>query len=116
MLIDGAVFLSSNLLPEGITGLRHLSRFVALQRVSFGKRSTVKLFALDGKDWSGAKVLGCRSGEYDDMRFGVFRDLSGSIALQRSVSTVCATVKVHCDAQNARQDKRLSGSEMIEWE
>jgi hypothetical protein len=46
----------------------------------------------------------------------VFRDLSGSIALQRSVSTVCLAVLVRCGAQNARQNKRLRGSEMIEWE
>jgi hypothetical protein len=41
---------------------------------------------------------------------------SRSIALQPVVSTVCLTVPVRRDAQNARQNKRLSGSEMIEWE
>jgi hypothetical protein len=44
---------------------------------------------------------------------GVPGDLSRSIALQRSFSTVCLTVSVWSDA---RQNKRLSGSEMIEWE
>jgi hypothetical protein len=79
-------------------------------------RSTVKLFALDGKTGRGLNALGWGTGEYDYTCFGVLRDLSGSIALQRSLSTVCLTVSVRCDAQNDRQNKRLSGSEMIEWE
>jgi hypothetical protein len=77
---------------------------------------TVKLFALDGKTGRGLNALGWERSDYDNTCFGFFRDLSGSIALQRSVSTVCLTVSVRCDAQNAIQNKRLSGSEMIEWE
>jgi hypothetical protein len=42
--------------------------------------------------------------------------LSRSIALQRALSTVSLTVTVRRSAQNARQNKRFSGSEMIEWE
>jgi hypothetical protein len=49
-------------------------------------------------------------------RFGLLRELPGSIALQRFFSAVCLTVSVRCDAQNASPNKRLSGSEMIEWE
>jgi hypothetical protein len=56
------------------------------------------------------------NGEYDNAWSGIFRDLSAPIALQRSVSTVCLTVSVRCDAQNARQNRRLRGWEMIEWE
>ena len=55
-------------------------------------------------------------GEYDNTCFGVFRDLSGSNALQRSVSTVCLTVSVRRDTQNASWYNHLSDSEMIEWE
>jgi hypothetical protein len=77
---------------------------------------TVKLFALDGKTGRGLNALGWGKGEFDNTCFGVFRDLSGSIAVQRPVSTVCLTVSVRCAAQNARQNKRLSGREMIEWE
>jgi len=61
-------------------------------------------------------ALGCGRSEYDNTCLGVFRDLSGSIALQRSISTAYLTVSVRCHAQNARQNKWLSGSEMIEWE
>jgi hypothetical protein len=61
-------------------------------------------------------VLWCGKSEYDNVCFGVVRDLSGSIALQRSVLTVCLTVFVRCGGQNDRLHKRLSGSEMIEWE
>ena len=57
-----------------------------------------------------------RKEQYDSTCFGVVRDLSASIALQRSFSTVYLTVKVQCDARNARQSKTLSGLEMIEWE
>ena len=39
--------------------------------------------------------------EYDNTCSGVLRDLSRSVALQRSVSTVSLTVTVRCDAQNA---------------
>ena len=73
-------------------------------------------FALDGKTGRSLNALGCGRSEYDNTCFGGFRDLSRSIALQRSVSTVCLTVSVQCDAHNVRQNKRLSGSEMIEWE
>ena len=71
---------------------------------------------LDGKTGRGVNVLASGKSEYDNVCFGVVRDLSGSIALQRSVSTVCLTVFGRCGGQNHRLNKRLSGSEMIEWE
>ena len=80
------------------------------------KRSTVKFLALDGKPGRSLSALGCGMSEYDNRGLGIFRDLSASIALQRIVSTVSLTVSVRCGAQNARQNKRLSGWEMIEWE
>jgi hypothetical protein len=57
-----------------------------------------------------------RKEQYGSTCVGVFRDLLASIALQRAFSTVSLTVSVRCGAQNARQNKRLRGSEMIEWE
>jgi hypothetical protein len=47
--------------------------------------------------------------EYDNRCFDVFHDLSGSIALQRSFSTVCMTVSLHRDELNTQRNKRLAG-------
>jgi hypothetical protein len=66
--------------------------------------------AADDRARSGAEHVACV------YPLGVFRALSGSIALQRSVSTVCLMASVRRDAQNAKKHNRLSGSEMIEWE
>ena len=79
-------------------------------------RSTVKMASRDGKTGRGLNALGCGSSEHDNTCFGVSRDLSGSIALQRSVSTVCLTVLTRSDVQGGSQNKGLRGWEMIEWE
>ena len=71
---------------------------------------------LDGKTGRGVNVLAPGKTENDNVCVGVVGDLSGSIALQRSVSTVCLTVSARFDAENARRDERFSGWEMIEWE
>ena len=80
------------------------------------KRSTVKFLALDGKTGRGLSALGCRRSEYNNTCFGVFRDLSGSIGLQRFVSAADLTVSVRCDPQDTGQNNELSRWEMIEWE
>ena len=60
--------------------------------------------------------MGCRRSEYNNTCFGVFRDLSGSIGLQRFVSAADLTVSVRCDPQDTGQNNELSRWEMIEWE
>ena len=70
--------------------------------------ATVKFFTLDGKTGRDLNALGWGKGEYDNTCFDVFRDLSGSIALQRSFSTVCLTVSLHRDELNTRRNKRLA--------
>jgi hypothetical protein len=54
--------------------------------------------------------------EYAQHCFDISCDLSGSIALQRSVSTACLTVLPGRDAQNPSERNGLDGWEMIEWE
>jgi hypothetical protein len=77
---------------------------------------TAKLFARDGKTGRVLNPLGCGRSEYDNTCFGVFRDLSGSIGLQRFVSAADLTVSVRCDPQDTGQNNELSRWEMIEWE
>jgi hypothetical protein len=60
--------------------------------------------------------LGCARSECDNKGLGILRDLSASIALQRTVSTVCLTVLTRSDVQSGNQNKGLRGWEMIEWE
>jgi hypothetical protein len=79
-------------------------------------RSTVKVLALDGKTGYGLNALRCGTGEYDNTCFGVFRDLSGSIALQRNFSTASLAVLTRSDVWSGNQNSRLRGWEMIEWE
>jgi len=71
---------------------------------------------LSGKTGYGLNALRCGRGEYDNTCFGVFRNLSRPIALQRNFSLVCLTVSVQRYARNARSNKGLRRWEMIEWE
>jgi hypothetical protein len=95
---------------------RPFESFLARSSSPSAVRPTVKLCALDGKPGRGQNAVGCGRSEYDNKGLSIIRDLSASIALQRTVSTVSLTVSVQYGAQNARRNKRLSGSEMIEWE
>jgi len=52
---------------------------------------------LSGKTGYGLNALRCGRGEYDNTCFGVFRDLSGSIALQRNFSTASLTALTRRD-------------------
>jgi hypothetical protein len=68
---------------------------------------TVKKFSTDGKSDLGLERQMLTKADTNRFSFGFFRDLSGPVALQRSVSTVCLTVSVRSDTQNARQTKRF---------
>jgi hypothetical protein len=70
---------------------------------------TVKLFALDGKNWRGPERWDVEGNEYDNTCFGVSLDLSASIALQGFISTVCLTVSVR------RERAERQTEQTVEW-